>query len=187
MAYLDTPHTDAGNHTYLGDAHGFQIDNSFMSPLKRKDNLTIQMRSKSGLSIGTPRARQPLVDRRNLQQGQAEFTPLLKSAIKGTHVKKVRMASQTPSFAQSGTESPLSRTINGSEYDAESQRSITDPTNDGIAIPPVPSSSLQSTPLAAPPKEGHGIVVEQGNKLTLKEQENVKSPNFSMRLLLILR
>ena len=177
MAYLDTPHTDAGHTTYLGDGHNFHIENSFVSPLKRKDNLILQMRSKNGLSIGTPRTRQPLVDRRNLTQTQAEFTPLLKSAIKGYHVKKAKVAYQTPSFAQNNAESLLSQTINGSEGGSEEHNTFTYPASDSISIPPVPSSSVQSTPLAVPSKKSQGTINEQGNKFTLKEQENVKSAN----------
>ena len=177
MAYLDTPHTDTGNHTYLCDGHDVRIDNSFISPLKRKDNLILQMRSKNGVPIRTPRARQPLVDCHSLPQAQAEFTPLLKSALKGNHLKKARVKSQTPSIARSGTESPISRTFNGSEHDAEGQHSFAHLTGDDTSIPPVTSSSVQSTPLAAPSRESHGVIIDKGNKLTLKEQENVKHPS----------
>ena len=175
MAYLDTPRTDAGNHTYLSDAHNFPIDNSFVSPLKRKDDLILQMRNHHGLSLRTPRARQPLTDSRNIPQAQAEFTPLLKSAVRANRLRKDKVINQTPSFAHSDTESPLSRMINSSKYDSDYQNSFAREASDSASVPQIPSSSAQSTPLAMPSKDSNGVLLEQGNKFTLKEQENVQS------------
>ena len=175
MAYLDTPRTDAGNQTYLSDAHNFQVENSFVSPLKKKDNLVLHMRNDQSLSIRTPRARHPFANGRKIHQAQAEFTPLLKSAVKGHQLGKDKVTVQTPSFTGNITESPIPRTSNGSKYYDEDQTSFTHEASNSASVPPMPSSSTQLTPLAMPSKDSNGILAEQGNHFTLKEQENVRS------------
>ena len=69
MAYIETPRTDAGNATYISNAHNlenFSVEPSLLSPLKCKDDLAPQIRNGRGVSLKTPRARVPFSDRRNL-------------------------------------------------------------------------------------------------------------------------
>jgi hypothetical protein len=86
---LDTPRTNVGDATYLGqpDFGDITQEASFQSPPK-DGNLLQQLRNgrSNGIDLRTPRQRGPLADRRNLPPsvGGAEFTPLLKSATRNS-------------------------------------------------------------------------------------------------------
>ena len=183
MAYIDTPRTDAGNATYMTNGHNFEnfsIENSFASPSKPKDDLISQLRNGRGLNLRTPRTRAPLVDRRNIHgsAAQGEFTPLLKSVTKQNLSKSRNMKGvpQTPGFLRSSVQgdTPGLPAVEDSAISTDDSRTSIGKGDDGTPMPQMASSSAQSTPLAIlPQRDAGGVLADQGNALTLKEQENV--------------
>jgi len=185
MAYIDTPRTEA-DATYMTNGHNlenFSVENSFISPLKGKDDLASHMRNGRGISLKTPRAqRVPFADRCNLpvHPGRAEFTPLLQSVAKKNLERgsKINGAPETPAFLKAsykGADSPALPGVEASGLYGSDFGSSVLGENDGTPIPQVASSSAQSTPLAVLPKrDATGILNDQGNVMTLREQENVR-------------
>ena len=183
MAYIETPRTDAGNATYMTNGHDFEnfsVEPSLLSPLKRKDDIVSHMRSGRGMSLNTPRARVPLADRRNLP-GRTEFTPLLQSVARKRLERngKVGGAPETPAFLkasyQGGDSSVLPRGDVSGLYGSDLGSSMVGD-GEGMPMPQVASSSAQSTPLAVLPKrDAAGVLADQGNMMTLREQENVSA------------
>lgn len=193
MAYIETPRTDAGNATLMTNGHNlenFSVENSLLSPLKRKDtkdDLLSQMRNGRG-SLKTPRARYPLADRRNLPSipARQEFTPLLHSVAKKNLERKGRLHGQpqTPGFLKGSLQHSDSPALPGTEasalYGSEMGSSVVVDT-DGTPMPHITGSSEQSTPLAVLPKrDANGVLNDQGNIMTLREQENVCCPALSL-------
>lgn len=180
MAYLDTPRTDAGNLTYLSNGHAIDAlsaEPSFLSPVKTQSDLLSQLRSNRGVSLKTPRSRAPLGDRRNLP-AQAEFTPLLKSVTKRNTVKigKENGVPNMPAFLKPGYKGQDSPALQVPEisvvYGDESGSFAA--VEEATPLPPPASSSAQSTPVPVLPKrDANGMLTEQGNMMTLREQENV--------------
>ena len=184
MAYVETPHTDAGNATYMTSGHDFEnfsAEPSLLSPLKRKENIVSQMRSGRGISLQTPRARVPLADRRNLP-GRTEFTPLLQSVARKKLERNGNLvgALETPAFLKvsyQGSDSPALPVGDVSGvYGSDLGSSVLgNGVGDGTPMPQVASSSAQSTPLAVlPTRDAAGGLTDQGNMMALREQENVR-------------
>lgn len=184
MTYVETPRTDAGNATYLTNGHNledFSVENSFLSPLKHKDDLISQLRNGRGISLKTPRGRGPLADLRNLPAGpvQGEFTPLLHSGIKKDLLRngKLNGLPQTPAFLKpgyKGGKSPALPLAEASVIYGDDTGSVVEGDDDGTPIPHVTSSSAQSTPMPVlPRRDAGGVLQDQGNLMTLREQENV--------------
>ena len=194
MAYIETPRTDAGNATYMTNSHdldNFSAEPSLLSPLKRKDDIVSQMRSGRGIDLKTPRARVPLADRRNLP-GRTEFTPLLQSVARKRLERngKLSGAPETPAFLKAsylGGDSPaLPRDVSG-VYGSDIGSSMLGD-GDGTPMPQVASSSAQSTPLAVLPKrDATGVMTDQGNMMTLREQENVSLTTASIYYYTLIR
>lgn len=189
MAYIETPQTDAGNATYMSNAHNledFSVENSFLSPSKTRDDLVSQLRNGRGISLKTPRSRVPFADRPNLHKGpfRGEFTPLLKSAARNNMLKKGKIsgAPQTPAFLKAGykdSDSPGLPQQEVSGLYGDETGSSTGASGDGTPVPQIASSSAQSTPLAVLPKrDAGGVLTDQGNMMTLREQENVRLPKI---------
>lgn len=185
MAYLDTPRTEA-DATYMTSGHNlenFSLENSLLSPTKHKNGgFQDRMQPGRGISLKTPRARVPFADRRNLPSvnGRGEFTPLLKSVARNNlqRDRKLNTAPETPAFLKAGYEGNDSPALPAADqtgaYGSDVDSSIIRD-NDGTPIPQITSSSAQSTPLAALPKrDGGGVLADQGNVMTLREQENVR-------------
>lgn len=184
MAYIETPHTDAGNATYMSNAYNlenFSVENSILSPSKNKDDLISQLRTGRGISLKTPRSRVPFTDRLNIPRAtQGEFTPLLKSAVKNNLLRKENRggAPKTPAFLKHGYKDANSPALPAREvstlYDDDTGSSGA---GDGGPTPaPNISSSAQSTPLAVlPGRNAGGVLADHGNVMTLREQENVGS------------
>ena len=196
MAYVDTPRTDAGNATFTTNQHNadsFSKENSLLSPVKRRgnDDLLLSMRNGRGnVNLKTPGARMPLADRRNIPAipARQEFTPLLHSVAKKNleRSKKLKGAPDTPAFLKGslqGSDSPALPIADASAlYGSELGSSIMIE-NGSTPIPQVTSSSAQSTPLATLPKrDAAGMLNEQGNLMTLREQENVGQKGTSAHL-----
>lgn len=188
MAYVETPRTDAGNATYMSNSHNlenFSVEPSLLSPLKRKDDIVSQMRTGRGLNLRTPRgARHPLAERQNLpaRPGRNEFTPLMRSVTKKNLERKAKANGlpETPAFLKAnnlGSDTPALPGAENSAFYATELGSSVLGENNSTPIPQVSSSSAQSTPLAVLPKrDAAGVLNDQGNLMTLREQENVGCP-----------
>ncbi|KAJ6440902.1 LOW QUALITY PROTEIN: spindle-pole body protein (Pcp1) [Purpureocillium lavendulum] len=190
---LDTPRTNLGDATYLSRAPDFadiSQEASFQSPGK-DGNLLQQLRNgrSSGVNLRTPRQRGPLADRRNLPAsvGGAEFTPLLKSATRNSvrrHGKENGAAVfNTPALDRIDEDdmTPVPR-MDTSVYLGSRNQSYLDNT-----LPQVDSSSVASTPMALQPRRGGDKgPLQDGNQLSLREQENVidriEKENFGLKL-----
>lgn len=180
MAYIDTPRTDAGNGTYLDNGHNIEslsAEPSFLSPVKKQGDLLTQLRNNRGTTLKTPRMRAPLGDRRNMP-AQAEFTPLLKSVTKRNSIKagKENGMPNTPAFLKPGYKGQDSPALQAPEssvvYGDESASFVA--AEEATPLPPPASSSAQATPMPVLPKrDANGMLTEQGNMMTLREQENV--------------
>ncbi|KAH8661399.1 microtubule associated-domain-containing protein, partial [Tricladium varicosporioides] len=192
VAGLDTPRTNIGDATYLSNQQfDFDIsqEQSFQSPSKDNNNLVQQLQNGRRGAIKTPRSRVALSDRRNLPAGLGggEFTPLLKSATRNSALRNGKENSrQTPLSSGLGnipediTPLPV---MNSSIYG--------DPRNgsymQGTPLPQMDSSSTASTPMALLPRRNEGPgVLQDGNQLSLREQENVidkiEKENFGLKL-----
>ena len=186
MAYTETPRTDAGNATFMttgGGIENFSVENSMLSPVKRKDDIVSVMRNERGASLKTPRARAPLADRRNLPGASKgiEFTPLLQSVTKKNleRKSKSRGGPETPAFLKTSYQSNNSFTLPAGDasavYGSDLGSSILGD-NRSTPLPQVSNSSEQSTPLPVLPKrDAAGVLDDQANVMTLREQENVRS------------
>lgn len=182
---LDTPRTDVGDQTRLSAAGAldFTTETSIPSPSRDSNDLLRQirgMRAPNKAVITTPRARQPLLDRRNVPS-KTEFTPLLKSATRnrgvalGSSLGKENGPLRTPAGLKAsyhGRDSPalpLSSSIMEEQYTGSFL------VNDGQDTPVMPpsSSSAMSTPMAVLPGRGEGPL-DHGNMATLREQEAVR-------------
>jgi chromosome segregation ATPase len=190
---LDTPRTNIGDATYLSRQPDFDISHeaSFQSPSKDA-NLLAQLRNGGRPTLRTPRGntRAPFGDRKNLPAGLggAEFTPLLKSATRNSTRRygpgKENGVAATPAFLAkidedmtpmaAGESSIYNGSRNTSSYDA-------------TALPEVDTSSVASTPMVMRKRGGDGKgPLEDGNQLSLREQENVidriEKENFGLKL-----
>ncbi|KAF5245458.1 hypothetical protein FAUST_1756 [Fusarium austroamericanum] len=189
---LDTPRTNVGDATYLGqpDFGDITQEASFQSPPK-DSNLLQQLRNgrSNGINLRTPRQRGPLADRRNLPPsvGGAEFTPLLKSATRNS-VRRFGKENgvavpNTPALDKidEGDLTPVPRG-DTSIYMGSRNQSYLENT-----IPEVDTSSATSTPLTVPRRRGGDKgPLQDGNQLSLREQENVidriEKENFGLKL-----
>ncbi|OAA81853.1 Spindle associated [Akanthomyces lecanii RCEF 1005] len=192
---LDTPRTNIGDATYLSRGPDFadiSQEASFHSPEKGSGNIMQQLRNGrsngNGINIRTPR-RDPLADRNNLPPsiGGAEFTPLLKSATRNSvrrqGGKENGAMSLTPNLSRIDENdlTPVPR-MDASMYSSSRNQSFLDHT-----IPQIDSSSVTSTPLAiATRRGGDKGPLQDGNQLSLREQENVidkiEKENFGLKL-----
>ncbi|RFU74665.1 spindle associated [Trichoderma arundinaceum] len=191
---LDTPRSNIGDATYLSrqpDFADISQEASFLSP-EKDGNFLQQLRNggrSNGINIRTPRQRGPLADRRNLPSniGGGEFTPLLKSATRNSirrNGKENHAAiSTTPAALRRIDEddmTPLPR-MDASIF---STRNVSYLDND---LPQVEASSAASTPMGLPPlRDADKGPLQDGNQLSLREQENVidriEKENFGLKL-----
>lgn len=188
---LDTPRTNVGDATYLSRQPDFDISQelSFQSPSKDA-NLLQQLRNGGRPSLKTPRgSRAPLADRRNLPAGIGgpEFTPLLKSATRNS-ARRFGSGKEngraTPGFLdkidEDMTPMPAGET---SVYGASRNTSSF---MESTPLPVVESSSAASTPLVMKRRDNGRGLLEDGNQLSLREQENVidriEKENFGLKL-----
>ncbi|CZT42456.1 related to myosin heavy chain [Rhynchosporium secalis] len=192
---LDTPRTNLGDATYLSSQQlDFDIsqEQSFQSPSKDNNNLLQQLQNgrRGAINLKTPRSRAALGDRRNLPAGLGggEFTPLLKSATRNSALQNGKEnVPATPAFLKPGgldniTED-MSPLPNGSSFGESRNGSYMA----GTPMPQIDSSSAASTPMALLPRRNEGPgVLQDGNQLSLREQENVidkiEKENFGLKL-----
>lgn len=193
---LDTPRTTNGDATYLSTQQlDFDISQeaSFHSPSKDRNNLVSQLRNgrRGAVNLKTPRSRAALSDRRNLPAGLGggEFTPLLKSATRNSALRNGKEnVARTPAFLRPGgldnIKEDLTPVPAGSSIYADSRNGsyLT-----GTPMPQIESSSTASTPIAMHRRRTDGPnVLQDGNQLSLREQENVidkiEKENFGLKL-----
>lgn len=198
MAFLDTPRTEVDT-TYMTNGHNldnFSLENSLLSPIKKRNGaLTDHIRAGRGISLKTPQERVPFTDRRNLPSvpGRGEFTPLLQSVARKNLQRngKLSGAPETPAFLKAsyqGSDSPALPGVDQSGVYGSDLGSSVIGDNNGTPIPQATSSSAQSTPLAVLPKrDAAGVLADQGNVMTLREQENVRIANTLQYDYMVLR
>lgn len=190
---LDTPKTNIGDATYLRapDFGDISQELSFQSPSK-DDNILDRLRDgRQGGQIRTPR-RDPLMDRQNLPHGigGAEFTPMLKSATRTSASARRRGKENganifnTPGLDRiDENDITALPAMENSMFSSSRNQSYMDHTS----LPIVESSSVASTPLAMPRRNGaDNGPLQDGNQLSLREQENVidkiEKENFGLKL-----
>ncbi|EAQ92187.1 hypothetical protein CHGG_00422 [Chaetomium globosum CBS 148.51] len=189
---LDTPRTNVGDATFLGRQPDFDISQelSFQSPSKDA-NLLQQLRNGGRPSIKTPRGnRAPFNDRRNLPAGLGgpEFTPLLKSATRNS-VRRHGVGKENPGRATPGFLAKIDESMTPMPAGETSMYGASHNTSSfigGTPLPEVDSSSAASTPLVMRRRENGKGPLEDGNQLSLREQENVidkiEKENFGLKL-----
>ncbi|TPX12783.1 uncharacterized protein E0L32_000960 [Thyridium curvatum] len=184
---LDTPRTNVGDATYLKQPDfDMTQEPSFQSP--SKDNNIFQTIQNGGRpNLRTPRGgRGALGERRNLPAGLggAEFTPMLKSATRNSarRYRGKENGLATPAFLDKINEdmtpvpdiSSFGASRNGSSF------------MDATPLPQVESSSAASTPLVMRTRVDGKGPLQDGNQLSLREQENVidriEKENFGLKL-----
>lgn len=187
---LDTPRTNVGDATYLSPGLDFDItqEPSFQSPSKDNNNLVQQLQNGRRGPIRTPRSRVALTDRRNLPAGLSggEFTPLLKSATRNSALRSGKEnVPQTPAFGVlDNIPEDFSPLPQGSSVYGDSRNGSY---MAGTPMPQIDSSSTASTPMALLPRRSDGPgVLQDGNQMSLREQENVidkiEKENFGLKL-----
>ena len=198
--YIHTPAaTDASYlNTGLDRLGELSPEKSFLPPQKNGD-LISQMRGarRNGTSLKTPRAamREPLKVLPNANQPKSEFTPLMKSITKTSMARRLSgrrsVGNQTPAYLKenqvvNGATPALPRMLENSQIQSEHTTSSAGGANNFTPIPQHASSSAQSTPLAQLPTREAGGVVNNGNVMTLREQENViekiDKENFGLKM-----
>lgn len=192
---MDTPRTNVGDATYLGRAppdFDMTQEPSFQSPTK-DNNLLQQMRNGRAVSLRTPRgSRAPLGDKRNLPTGigGSEFTPMLKSATRNSARRRGKENTNglaTPGLGKIDEDMDMNMTnvpVESSLFGPSRHMSYVDAT----PLPEVDASSTTSTPMALPTRRGGANKgpLQDGNQLSLREQENVidkiEKENFGLKL-----
>ncbi|KAI1863648.1 hypothetical protein JX265_008865 [Neoarthrinium moseri] len=197
FAGLDTPRTNAGDATYLDRQPDFDMtfEPSFQSPAK-DGNVLHQLKNPRAArpSLRTPRAsRAALADVRNQFPagiGGAEFTPMLKSATRNSARKfgKENRRSITTPAALGRISEDMDLTNVAVESSLYGPSRGSNSYIDATPMPHVPDdSSIASTPMVLPPRRGADKgPLNDGNQLSLREQENVidriEKENFGLKL-----
>ncbi|KAJ9603634.1 hypothetical protein H2200_011820 [Cladophialophora chaetospira] len=191
MAYINTPGaTDASHVSDRFDPIGnISPEKSFLVPNENRDLLSQMKNIKNqSASLKTPRPdlRDPLRLLPNGNRPRAEFTPLMHSATKKNMARRLsaRKFSVTPSYLrESRTPGPRLSDIShlGTEHTSSSAGAI-----DNTPMPQQISSSAQSTPLAQLPGRDAAGLVNDGNMMTLREQESIidkiEKENFGLKM-----
>lgn len=198
--YINTPQTN-NDATYLTNGldriHDLSPEESFFAPSQKQDLIT-QMRNtrNDGANLRTPRAgsRDPLRLLPNGNAAKGEFTPLMKSVAKNNIARRMssRKAGgvETPGYLKNGyvgggTPALPRMDENSHLHEGNESSSALDRSN----FTPLPhdlSSSAHSTPLAQLPNRNGGAVVNDGNMMTLREQEGIidkiEKENFGLKM-----
>jgi chromosome segregation ATPase len=194
--YIHTPRTDASIlSTHLERINEISPEKSFL--VGPKDDLVAQMRKArgGGVSLATPRVgtRDPLRLIPNGNQPKGEFTPLMQSVTKKNMARRLSGrrsgGPETPAFLKNNYVSggtPAFPKMDDISYIQSENTSSSAGHNDITPLPQVASSSPQSTPLAQLPSRNGGAVVNDGNMMTLREQESIidkiEKENFGLKM-----
>ena len=184
--YIGTPNAThvSINSDGFGDIDDLVPEASFIAP---KDRDVLLRGGRNGLR--TPAAGGPLqlIPNGNQMRGRAEFTPLLKSVARTNISKRLsasarrRGVSSTPGINTPGL--PLPRDDESNIASEHTNSSIG--RHDYTPMPQNVNSSAASTPLAQLPTRD-GAVVNDGNVMTLREQENIidkiEKENFGLKM-----
>ena len=197
--YVQTPATNDLSSFAIGldRLNEMSPEKSFIPPQQGRDLIT-QLKSArgNGTNLKTPRAamRAPLRLLPNGSQPKSEFTPLMKSAAKNNMARRLSSRKIAPDtsaylkFGQSlqGATPGLPKLDENSRLPSEHTGSSVGDHNEFTPIPHNISSSAQSTPLAQLPSREAGGVVNDGNVMTLREQENIidkiEKENFGLKM-----
>lgn len=188
---LDTPRTNLGDATYLERQPDFDMtqEPSFQSPSNEPNVFQSLRNANTRPSFRTPRAnknRAPFSDRINLPGGigGAEFTPLLKSATRNSARRRSGKENglTTPALARIGEDMTPVQVGETSMY-----RSSQDPSfMDHTPLPDGDSDSTASTPMIMRRGKSGDGPLQDGQQLSLREQENVidkiEKENFGLKL-----
>ncbi|KAK5061200.1 hypothetical protein LTR84_007742 [Exophiala bonariae] len=187
--YIGTPQASEASiiTRTLNGLDSLSPEKSFAVPAQGGD-LISQMRNAKGrgMNLKTPRAgagiRDPLRLLPNGDHGRSEFTPLMKSVTKNNIARRLSSrksgSASTPRFSLS---KPGDLSALDPEHTSSSAGNVADDT-------PMPhqASSAQSTPLAQLPTRDGGGLVNDGNMMTLREQENIidkiEKENFGLKM-----
>lgn len=181
--FIGTPKPDATTTSFNSeDFDGLNqlgIEASFVAPQKND----ILSRGRRQYDLATPRGgRGPLQLLPNGAQarpGRAEFTPLMKSAAKNNMSKKLSMSARRKTTIPDTPGMALPRLEESMVSNSSATR------NDYTPMPQQVSSSVASTPLAQLPARD-GAVVNDGNVMTLREQEGIidkiEKENFGLKM-----
>lgn len=171
------------------------VENSFQTPSKDEDiikTLETRKRASNGgnqtprvSGAGARNSRSTLNERRTLPANappKGEFTPMMRSVTRNNYLRnmsavRASTAPKTPAYLKEGYRSngntpglpPIDAT-NIYEDGATSSMALDDVT----PLPQVASSSVRGTPLLSR-KGGAGLLDNDQNMLSLKEQENVRT------------
>ena len=171
-------------------------EKSFL-PTQRQD-LISQMRNvrQNGIDLKTPRAgaRDALRLLPNGNNGKSEFTPLMKSVTKNNIARRMSgrksRGVETPAYLRTGhvggATPALPKLDENSQLNGDHTSSSAVNDSDFTPLPQNLSSSVQSTPLAQLPSRSGGAVVNDGNMMTLREQEGIidkiEKENFGLKM-----
>ncbi|KAB8203528.1 hypothetical protein BDV34DRAFT_199032 [Aspergillus parasiticus] len=213
VPYIDTPRTEVdGNATYL--TNGFRsvgrhnlsaldsVENSFQTPSKDEDLLKglgdDRRRSSGGFKLSTPRAGTGSKSTRNALNGRhhlptaappkGEFTPLMRSAAKNNFLRNMSTARgnghKTPAYMKEGRSNIHTPGLPSYDMTGIDEEDETD--DQPTPLPQVASSSVQSTPLPGLSGRGGNGLLNDGQNMTLKEQEKIidklDKDNFGLKL-----
>lgn len=182
--YIDTPKlSEASRLSNLLDLEGLSPEKSFLAPSQPRD-LISQMRSAKmqGIDLKTPRngTRDPLRLLPNGNHPKSEFSPFMKSATKNNISR--RLSSKKPASAYTPS---LPRLVDVSQLEGENTSSSAGRVMDDTPVPQQ-ASSAHSTPLAQLPARDKGGLLNDGNLMTLREQENIidkiEKENFGLKM-----
>jgi chromosome segregation ATPase len=213
-AVLDTPRTVVGDATFLHQPPDLDMSQevTFLSPVKNGGNdLLAQLRAggRSGLNLKTPRARAALGNRRNPSAAALgnEFTPLIKSGGARNTAGGRRYGKENDYGGASAVAAvappPMIPGLDRIDEDltalpivdasvlGRQESYIEDNT-----LPQLDASSALSTPMAIPSRRNlrgaasgrgdGGDILQNGNHLSLREQEDVigriEKENFALKL-----
>lgn len=157
------------------DINQLAVEPSFIAP---PDKGLLNRSARNNGLLQTPGAGrgplQQLINGNQIRPSKSEFTPLLKSAARNNISKRLSSGRR-----RSGLTS-VDETNLGSEH----SNSLID-RNDYTPMPQNLSSSAASTPLAQLPNRD-GAVLDNGNMMTLREQENIidkiEKENFGLKM-----
>ncbi|RMZ77230.1 hypothetical protein DV738_g4490, partial [Chaetothyriales sp. CBS 135597] len=208
--YIPTPRTTDASYlsTGLERLGEMSPEKSFVNPQQGRDLIT-QIRStrhSASSNQKTPRnvTRDALRLLPNGNQGKSEFTPLMKSGVKNNMARRLSARRtggiETPAYLRNGYVEgktpglPKLEDYNNNYSHLQSENTSSSAGNGGnndyTPMPKMISSSARSTPLAQLPRQDiGGAVVNDGNVMTLREQENIinkiEKENFGLKMKII--